>query len=168
MTFLLLLLLISEPWRLTLFDETVTVPARGWERIGIQLEQRPAVIECRYSAVDGRSVRVALLSRADLARFERGKPHRVLAGADFGASGAFRFAPGRTGDYGILIDNRLEGRGPVRVHLKVSLIFPGAASRELPPGRKAAVILITVVVMSAIVWFAVRRLGGALLGRPPG
>lgn len=167
MKFALLLLLLADPWRLTLLDETVEAPARGWEQIGIQLEQRPAVVECRYRVENGRSVRVMFLERAQFERFERGLSHRVLAGAELGGSGAFRFRPRRTGDYSVVIDNRLEGRGPARVHLNISLIFPGAEARELSPERRAAVIAITIVVMGAIVWFAARRLKGALLGRRP-
>jgi hypothetical protein len=168
MRFALLLLFLADPWRLMLFDETVEAPARGWEEIGIQLEQRPAVVECRYRVENRRSVRVMLLDRGDFKRFERGAAHRVLAGAGFGHSGAFRFGPGRTGDYSVVIDNRMEGRGPAHVHLEISLVFPGAEARELSPQRKAAVILITIAVMGAIVWFSVSRLKGALLGRPPG
>ncbi len=158
-----LLALAAE--RVVLVDEVVRVPPGGWRAVDLALKQRPAIIECKFTVADGRSgVRVALLRREDVGRFRSGQAHRVILSSGFERAGRFRYAPG-LGQYALLIDNRLEGRGPAQVRLEVVLEFGSAAEaavRELSPGRRLTVIAITLVVFSGLVWFAARRLRRAV------
>lgn len=165
----LLLLLAASPERLILLDETVQVPARQWRAFDIELRQRPAIIECRYAVEDGAAgVRVALMHHADLDRFRDGVRHRVLAATEFQRAGTFRYGPGPAGDYSLVVDNRIDGRGPTRVRLVVSLTFlgPYPHALELSWQRRLVVILLTAAFMTAVVLFAARRLKTAL--RKPG
>lgn len=163
------LLLAASPGTVALLDETVQVPAAEWRSFDIELRQQPAIIECRYW-VDGggAGVRVALMHQEDLERLRAGLGHRVLAATDYQRSGQFRYGPGPLGDYSVVVDNRMEGRGPAQVHLAVSLEFPGPhpQARELSPQRRLMVILVTAACMAAIAVVAVRHLKGALLGGP--
>lgn len=133
----LLLLLAAAPLeRTTLFDGEVTVPRSQWRAIRLDLNQRPAVIEVSHEAVRGRSaVRVVLMTSADVERFSRGESHRVLTSSPFSSRGSFRYAVTRPGHYQVLFDNRLEGRGPAVVKVKVDVVFDNRLSftpRELP------------------------------------
>ncbi len=161
MIFEVLLLLAAAPGRVILMDDTVGVPARQWEAFNLELKQQAAVVECSYSvASGGPGVRVSLMHRADMERFRAGIRHHVLAATEFEKSGSLRFPLGRAGEYSVVVDNRLSGRRPARVHLTVSLLFAGAQAeaRELPPGRRRVVILLTLFYVAAVAVFAVRRL----------
>jgi hypothetical protein len=109
-------------------------------------------------------VRVALLRREDVGRFRGGQPHRVLLSTAFEHRGEFRYAPG-LGDYSLLLDNRMEGRGPAAVRLEVVLEFPRGGeplARELSPARRLAVIVVSLAVFGALTWFAAWRLWRAV------
>jgi hypothetical protein len=159
------LLLAASPGTVALLDETVQVPAAEWRSFDIELRQQPAIIECRYWVDSGGAgVRVALMHQADLEQLRAGLGHRVLTATEYRKSGGFRYGPGPLGDYSLVVDNRLEGRGPAQVHLAVWLEFPGPPpqARELSPQRRLVVILVTAAYMAAIAVFAARRLKGAL------
>jgi hypothetical protein len=160
------LLLAAGAGRLVVMDETVQVPPRQWEAFNLELKQQPAIIECGYSTEGGRAgVRLSLMHRADMERFRSGVRHRVLAATEFQQSGRVRYGPASPGEYSVVLDNRLEGRGAARVHLTVSLVFPGGepTARELPVARRWAVISLTLLYAAAVVLFAVRRLRGVLI-----
>ena len=163
----LALLAAAAQERVTLLDEVFEVPRSGWRAVDVALKQRPAIIDCRFSVVRGGSgVRVALLQREHLGRFRGGQPHRVLLSTGFEPRGGFRHAPG-LGDYSVLIDNRMEGRGPAAVHLEVALLFSRGGEplvRELSPDRRLTVIVVSLVVFAGLVWCAVRCLGRVLAG----
>jgi len=156
--------------RVVLLDEVVEVPASGWRAVEVALKQRPATIDCRFTVVRGRSgVRLALLRREDVGRFRGGQPHRVLLSTAFEPRGGFRYAPG-LGEYSLLLDNRMEGRGPAAVRLEVALVFPRAGEplvRELSTGRRVTVVVASLAVFAAIIWYAARRLRHGLRGPQP-
>jgi hypothetical protein len=166
---LALLLLLVAPGRLTLVDETIEVPAQSWQAIDIELRQRPALIECRYLVEgDGPDVRLALMRPADVERFRDGIRHHVLAATEYGVTGALRFGPGPTGEYNVVVDNRLDGRVPARVHLTVSLVFPRPrhVARELSPQRRLWIILLSAVYVAALAFFVVRKWDAFRRGKP--
>jgi len=164
----LLALLLAAPERIVLLDEVLEVPAASWRVVDVALKQRPAIIECRFTLVRGRSgVRVALLRREDVARFRGLRPHRPLLSSGFESSGEFRYAAG-LGEYALLIDNRMEGRGPAAVRLEVALVFPRGGEplvRELSPGRRLTVILASLALFAAILWYGARWLRRVLRAR---
>jgi hypothetical protein len=160
----LLLALTAAPGHFVLLDEIVAVPAAGWRAFGIPLPQRPARIECDFSVQRGGSgVRVALLRREEFDRMSRDQGHRELAATAYQRSGGFTYAA-PPGDYVLVVDNRMEGRGPARVRLRVSLAFgaAGAEPRTLSARRRAVVIAVSVLVFAVIALFAGSKLRRAL------
>lgn len=161
----LALLAALAPERAALLEEVFEVPAAGWRAVDVSLRQRPAILECRFTVVEGRSgVRVALLRREDAGRFRGGQPHRVLLSTAFERHGRLRYAAG-LGDNSLLLDNRMEGRGPAWVRLEVGLEFRRGGeplARELSPARRLTVIAVSLAVFAALAGFAARRLWRAI------
>jgi hypothetical protein len=164
---LALLAAAAPPERLLLMDDTFEVPAADWRSLDLELRQRPAVIDCRFAVRHGGSgVRVALLRLEDLDRLRAGKSHRVLASSSFEQGGKLHVAvpPGR---YSLLLDNRLEGRGPAQVWVQASLVFatgPPIAA-VLSPQRRAVVVALSLIFFIAVALFAGRKLKQALKQR---
>lgn len=156
----LVLALAALPRALPILDETVTVPAADWKAFGIPLRQLPARIECSFTVENGGSgVRVLLVDRAGFERMNAGQAYRALAATPYQRSGglAYRAPPG---DYVIVADNRMEGRGPAEVRLQVALVFDGGGElpRTLSPGRRAVVVGLSVLFFGAVALFAGGRL----------
>jgi hypothetical protein len=169
MIFALLLALAAAPDRLVLMDETVEVPPARWRAFDLELRQRPARIDCNFAVVGGGSgVRVALLRREDLGRLHAGERHRELAATEYERAASLRYQASE-GAYSLVVDNRLEGGEPAAVHVRVALVFANGMpeAMELPPGRKAVVIALSILFFAAVVFFAGRKLGPALFTRPP-
>jgi hypothetical protein len=149
---------------LPLVDETVTVPAADWRGIGIPLRQRGARLECEFAVRGGEAgVRVMLLDRAELERMSAGRAYRLLAATAYQRSGGFTYAA-PPGDYAMVLDNRMEGRGAARVRLRVTLVFDERepAPRTISPERRAVVVALSVLFLAGVVGFAAsraRRLG---------
>jgi hypothetical protein len=156
----LVLALAAVPRPLPILDETVTIPAADWKAFGIPLRQRAARIECGFTVESGGSgVRLLLIERADFERMSAGQGYRPLAATEYERSGGFAYgAP--PGDYVIVADNRMEGRGPAQVHLQVALVFDGGVGppRTLPPGRRAVVVGLSVLFFGAVALVAGGRL----------
>jgi len=142
---IVLLLLLAAAERITLFDDVIKVPRSQWRAIRLDLNQRPASIEVSHEVVSGRSaVRVVLMTSEDVERYSRGQSHRVLAASSFTEKGSFRYSVSLPGDYQVLLDNRLEGRGVAEVKVKVAVAFDERLSftpRELPPETRRRVAL---------------------------
>jgi hypothetical protein len=153
---------------LPLLEETVEVPPGEWREVGITLRQRPAVVDCRFEVVSGRSgVRLALVPRSELERLRAQKRHRVLFTTGYSREGRFR-VPAATGDYSLVIDNRLDGREPARVELAVALLFPPDAGqpRELPAARRNTVVAVSLAFFAAVAGYTLWKLRHALRDRP--
>jgi hypothetical protein len=163
-----LVLLLASAQRVVLVDELIRVPASQWQAVDFALNQRPATIECQFRVERGSSgVRVVLLDRREARRFRAREPHRVILSTGFQKSGEFRYNSG-IGDYSLVIDNRLEGRGPAEVRLELALSFGGQALphvQELSSARRAVVILISLLLFAALVWPALRHLHRAAKNR---
>lgn len=157
----------AAPEHLVLIDETVEVPRAAGRVFDLELRQRPVLVHCRFSVESGGSgVRLALLRRADSERLRAGKSHHVLAATAYRRSDDLRY-PASEGDYSLIVDNGLEGRGSARVRLLVELVFADAQSTpvSLPAGRKAVVIVASILFFAGVVWYAGRKLRRAVLAR---
>jgi hypothetical protein len=136
-----------------LYDDTVRVPRSQWRAVSVSLQQRPATIVVNYKVTAGKSgVRVVLMTREDVRRFRDGLSHRVLAQSAFLSEGSFRHMVTRPGEYQVLLDNRLEGRGPAEVRLSVSLLFHEYTSfepRTLPERTKRQVVVLSLLLFTA-------------------
>jgi hypothetical protein len=156
----LALALAAAPHALPLMDETVTVPAADWRGFAIPLRQRPALMECSFSVASGGSgVRVMVLERAEFEQMHAGHGYRALAATAYQRSGGFAYAA-PPGDYVVVVDNRMEGRGAAQVRLQVALVFAGGQTlpRTLSPERRAVVVGMSVLLFAAIALFAGSRL----------
>ncbi len=168
LSFALALLAFAAPGgRLAILEDTVEVPAADWRAFDLELRQRPALIDCRFTVRSGGSgVRVAVLRREELARLRAGQGHHILAATGFERDGALRVGV-PAGRYSLVIDNRLEGRGPARVWVQVSLVLAGSPpeARTISPQRRAVVIAASVLFFLTVVLFAGRKLQRALASR---
>jgi len=151
--------------RVTLVDDTIRVPPGGARAIDVLLKQQPGTVVCTYSVLSGGSgVRVALLN----------KRNQVLAGTSFDRNGGFRHRVRDRGEYEIVVDNGMEGRGVAEVRLMVSLVFGETApeARELPPRKRYAIVALSLIGFAAMAMWSGRRLLRAIReqkspGQPP-
>jgi len=147
-----------------LLEETVIVGPGAWRSLALTLQQRPAVVECSYEVVRGPAIRLWLLERRELERFRRGRSVRPLAVSPHHKQGRLREALG-LGHFALVVDNRLNDRESVELALRVALSFDAWHARELPPGRRALVVALSLLFFVAVVWWVARRLGPKLAGR---
>jgi len=156
----LVLALVALPRVVPLLDETVTVPTADWRDFGVPVRQLPARIECGFTVENGGSgVRLLLIDRAGFERMSAGQGYHVLAATAYQRSGALAYyAP--PGDYVIVADNRMEGRGPAEVRLQVALVFDGGGElpRTLSPERRAVVVGLSILFFGAVALVAGGRL----------
>jgi hypothetical protein len=169
---LAVLLLAAATSRVLLMDEIVEVPPSGLRAVDVSLRQRPAVVECSFTVLSRTSgVRVALMTAAEARRFQHGRAHEVLRATPFQRSGSFRQPVSERGDYRIVIDNRMEGRGPARVQLHVSLVFGDgsvAAPQTLSMGRRFLVVCLSLLFFVGVTVWVGRRVRLAIERRNRG
>jgi hypothetical protein len=153
----LALVLAAITGRTEILNETMPIPHSQWRAMKVELRDRPATVEVEFRVTQGRSgVRVVFMTADDLKRFEKGERHEVLAQTEYAEKGSFRYLVGNPGDYRILLDNRLEGRDPAEVAVKVSLAYheySSFAPRTLPPGKRRAVVGLSLALFAlAALW----------------
>jgi len=152
----LVLALVALPRALPVLDETATVPAAEWKAFPIPVRRQPSRIDCGFEVESGGSgVRLVLIERAEFERMSAGQGYHALAATAYQRSGGFMvWAP--PGDYVVVADNRMEGRGPAEVHLQVTLVFDGGAvlPRTLSPERRAVVVGLSVLFFGAVALLA--------------
>jgi hypothetical protein len=162
-----LILLASS--RVLLVDDVYTIPASEWRYLEVGLNKQTATVECEFRVVEGGSgVRLALVSRPDLERFRARRSHDVLATTAFLKSGRLRFSVPHPGEYAIVVDNRMEGRGPARVDLKIYLDFSVSGAqqaRELPVERRRFIVIVSILAFLATAAYASWRIWPALKTR---
>jgi len=129
------------------FDEPVEIRAGKIRTLDIPIQEEPARVMCSFVVTKGDSgVNVLLLPEKETLHYVRGEPNRPLAVSGYDRRGSFSEAVPERGLYKILIDNRLEARGPTTVQLTVKLAYGTPvrhAAREVPPERRRAIILIS-------------------------
>ncbi len=156
----LVLALAVLPRALPVLDETVTVPAADWKAFPISVRQQPSRIDCGFEVESGGSgVRLILIERTEFERMSAGQGYHALAATAYQRSGGFAYwAP--PGDYVVVADNRMEGRGPAEVHLQIALVFDGGVGqpRTLSPERRAVVVGLSVLFFGAVALVAGGRL----------
>jgi hypothetical protein len=160
---LIALVLAAITGRTELLNETIEVPRSQWRAMRVELRDKPATVEVNFRVSSGRSgVRVVILTDAELKRFEKGERHEVLAQTDFASEGTFRYLVGNPGDYRILLDNRLEGREPAKVELRVALLHHDQSTfvpKLLDPVRRRSVVGISLGGFCLVALLLARKLG---------
>ena len=108
MSVLACFVLLAATTSVELVDVVFRIPPADWKYVEVNLRQKPALVSATYEVVSssGRgpeSVRLALMTRADLARLRDGVPHGLLAGTPAGGTGALDFRVRGPGDYVLVV-----------------------------------------------------------------
>ena len=163
MIVLLALLLVAEPQRLALVEETLDVGPKAAKGLTAVLQQQRAVIEVVCRPIEGDDLILIILppegagSRPVYVQPPRSEDH------------PYRYLAVRPGEYRVVVENR--GDSPARVALKVTLVFgaPGAAEPfTLPPPRRRLVVAVSLLFLAALGWVSVRRILPLFRRPPPG
>ena len=137
----------------------VNVPASGWQAIAIEAPEDGGTVEIAFVVQQGSRVQVFLADPAEAARFHRGRSPDALAMTGFVREGSLRQRIHRAGRYIVVVDNRIEGRRPAQVQLKIDFSPPvNVVVRELSPERRRAVVAISILVFGATVFISARLL----------
>jgi hypothetical protein len=121
----------------------------------------PTLVDCRFRVLSGSpAVHIEIMADSEYRRFNRGRDYDVLAQTREGSQGGIRRMLDEPGRFDVVLVNA-SGAPPAVVDLEVRTdVDPGAdsAARELPPGRRLAVILISFAIFFALVTFSALRL----------
>jgi hypothetical protein len=148
-----------------LIDTTVRVQPAGIQPVDLTIPPPGGRLSCEYSVLgDAAGVRLVLAARAEAARWKRGEGHSILAATSYAREGILSPLSPRSGDYSLVIDNRLEGRGAAVVRLRCVLLPapPPEAVRRAHPVRAQIAVWSSVLLFGTICWFAGLRIRRAV------
>ncbi len=151
MSFLALLIVITE--------SLVTVPVSHSTAISVKTPLNSTTLHGSFEVVGGGTqIQAILLSREQAERFSRGRSNRPLFTSGFERSGQFRVLIPDAGDYVLVLDNRLEGRFPTQVSLRLEMTHPNDARvRTVSPERRRATVALSLLFFGAVVVFSAVR-----------
>jgi len=160
MSFLSFALLLAAASSRLVLDDVIEVPRAEWRYVDIEAKEAMAVVNCEYQVVSENSpVRAVWVPRANLEGLRAGRRDHILAATPFGMEGKLRHIAPMPGDYAMVIEN--QPGSPSRVKVKVRVWLESAVRpKELTPGRRLAVILISAAVFFAMVSFSAFKLRG--------
>ena len=173
MTGLILALILASggtaPKITTLFDDAVQVGPGRIRTLDIPLPVRPVRIVCTYEVIDGGSgVRVVLVRKEDAERWLRGEAHDVQASTSFSKRGAFSYKPTDPDHYQLVLDNRMEARGPSEVRLLVRTVESDETVGTVRPADRTkgrTLVLLSMGVFAAVAGLFAVRLRNGLVRR---
>jgi hypothetical protein len=154
----------SEPRLETILDEFVGVGPGKIRTLDLPLNQRGVRVIVQFDVVEGLTgVRLLLMTVDDAQRWVRSEPHTILAGSDYGFSGALTRTLPESGKYRLVLDNRSESRAEARIRLRVRLLRNGATALPYPPEpwRARTLVFGSVCLFLAILLLAGLRLKSA-------
>lgn len=142
-----------------LVDSTVEVPASRWKIILLPVTARGMQLDAAFRAPAGASrVAMILLTREDALRFDAGRSVKPLSTTAWTHEGLLRYRFRAAGNYALVIDNRIEGRRPTPVSVRVDVSRQDEITvQELPLERRIAVIATSLLLFVAIVMYAARK-----------
>jgi hypothetical protein len=143
-----------------LMDSSVTVPRSHWIAIEVKIQKPRTIVECSVDVEGGSSTLDALLmSRADAERFNRGRSFHPLYSTGFQNSSRVRHDVEYPGDYVLLLDNRLEGRGDTKARVRIELWNTDAAKvTTVPPEKRRWIIGLSLLFFAGVAAFSARKL----------
>ena len=162
-------LLLAASTSVELVDEVYRIAPAEWKYVEVNLRQNPALVTASFQVESGAEagagagsdkVRLALMTRADLAHLRGELPHGLLAVTPPGRSGALDFRVREPGDYALVVDNR-SGKKPAAVHLRIALDFAqpfGPVVTRLGPRRQVTVIVLAFAFFFGVVTYSARKL----------
>ncbi len=119
----------------------VEVQPSGWRAVDLPVAQHGTTVEGDFEVIHGSKVQVIIADRNEAERLHRGRSFRPVYTSGFATDARFRVTLRDAGQYVLLIDNRIEGRGSSQVRLNLSTSNPvNVEARELPPARRRAVV----------------------------
>ncbi|HVW87814.1 MAG TPA: hypothetical protein VHB50_24180 [Bryobacteraceae bacterium] len=126
------------------------------------VKQIPTEVDCRFQVLRGNaSVHMELLPMREFRRFNRGHEHETLAVSPDSRAGSFRRVVDERGQYAVIVINE-KNAPPALVTLELRTdLNPNAdvIARELPPGRRLGVILISFALFfTMLFWFGLKLL----------
>lgn len=153
----------GEPAKL--IERTVQVQPAGIQPVDLTIPPPGGRLSCEYSVLgDAAGVRLVLAAREEAARWKRGEGHSILAATSYARDGVLAPLEPRAGDYSLVIDNRLEGRGAAVVRLRCALAPapPPEAVRRAHPVRAQIAVWSSVLLFGTICFFAGLRIRRAV------
>src|SRR5688500_13651422 len=99
-----------------LADGLVTVPASYWRGVAVKVPENETTVQCSFDVrSEGAKVQALLLEKSQAERFRLGRSISPLYVTDVESSARFRQRVPDSGDYILILDNRLGSRAPVQV-----------------------------------------------------
>jgi hypothetical protein len=136
----------------------ISVPASHWQTVELRISEPDTVVEITFQAMHGTRVQVLLLDRTQADRFRRGRQVDPILTTGFQNAGRFRQRISERGEYVLLVDNRIEGRGPTLVDLRVESSPPRFRyAREVPPEKRRLIITLSLLFFGATIFFSARQ-----------
>jgi hypothetical protein len=137
----------------------VVVPPSHWRAVDVKVAHAGTLVKTSLRAPENSSrMQAYVVTRKNADRFAQGGALRPLATTSFERDGTLYMIAEHEGEYILLLDNRIEGRRPTQVHVKVELLPPAATVRTVPPERRRAVELASVLFFLAVVAYSARQL----------
>jgi hypothetical protein len=141
-----------------LTNGVLEVPASQWKAVDLVVLNHGSVLDCEFEVIKGSRVQVMVTDLREAQRFHRGRSVRPLFASGFDNDAHFRYRFREAGRYVLIVDNRIEGRGPTLVNLRLELTNPRSMeARELPPERRRAVVALSLLVFGLIVVVSARQ-----------
>jgi hypothetical protein len=142
-----------------LADGLVSVPPSEWKAVAVKIDRNNSTVHCAFDVrTKTTKVQAWLMERSQAYRFNRGRAVNALYSTGFETSARFRVRVQDAGEYVLMLDNRLEGRWPAEVALRIELSNPQDENvRELSPERRRTIVAISLIFFGAVVVFAARQ-----------
>jgi hypothetical protein len=137
----------------------IVVPQSHWRAVDVKVAHAGTLVKTVLRAPENSTrMQAYLVTRRNADRFAQGGALRPLATTSFERDGTLYMIAEHAGDYILLLDNRMEGRRATQVHLKVELLPPVETVRTVPPERRRAVELASVLFFLGVVAYSARQL----------
>ncbi len=157
----------AQARRTVLMDETHRLRPGDWSFTDLKVDQAATLVQADFQVgAAGARVRLLLLRPPELERYRRERRASVLAATGVARAGKLAYLAREPGDYLLVVESPDSDRHPAAdVRLRIEL-EPNRTARELPPGRKAAVVGLSLALFAACAFAAWRALRVLARARP--
>jgi hypothetical protein len=160
MTFALLLIAA----RVVIIDNDIEVPAGKSHAHEFDMRHHIGTVDCSFKVLSsGAGVRVMLMTKPELEKLNQGTAYSALEATSYVRDGRFSHRVKARGEYAVVLDNRFEGRGPARVHLKIEVdhsAYPAVTPRYAPKSTRMTVIILSTLFFLAVSTYFAKRFAG--------